>query len=70
MNEADAKKQFFMLTYLRFSGVALAMAGIAIIAKRWIEPADLVGGAVLVLGIVNVIILPPLLIRNLKRKNS
>jgi hypothetical protein len=63
MNEELAKKRFFMLTLLRFGGVILAFVGISIIAKRWIEPAEIVGGMLLALAIIDVLIVPTFLIR-------
>ncbi len=63
MNEELAKKRFFTLTLLRFGGVVLAFVGISIIAKRWIEPAEIVGGVLLALAMVDVLIVPTFLIR-------
>jgi hypothetical protein len=63
MNEELAKKRFFTLTFLRFGGVVLAFVGISIIAKRWIEPAEIVGGVLLALAMVDVLIVPTFLIR-------
>lgn len=68
MNEELAKKRFFALTALRFSGVVLAFIGISIIAKRWIEPAEIVGGVLLAVAVVDVIVLPPILIRSWRRE--
>ncbi len=66
MTEDLAKKRFFMLTILRFSGVALAFLGIAIIMKRLIEPADVIGTILLVIGALDVLVFPTLLIRRWK----
>ena len=63
MNEDLAKKRFFTLTALRFGGVMLAFVGISIMAKRWIEPAEIVGVMVLALAMVDVLIVPTILIR-------
>lgn len=63
MNEELAKKRFFTLTALRFGGVVLAFVGISIIAKRWIEPAEVIGGVLLAVAMIDVLILPTLLIR-------
>ena len=63
MSEDLAKRRFLMLAAVRFSGVVFAFLGIAIVSKRWIEPADLVGGALIVLGAVEVLLLPVVLAR-------
>jgi len=63
MNDELAKKRFFALALLRFGGVILAFTGISIIAKRWIEPAEVIGGALLVVAIVDVLFLPIILAR-------
>ena len=63
MSEDLAKRRFLMLAAVRFSGVVFAFLGIAILSKRWIEPADLVGGALIVLGAVEVLLLPVVLAR-------
>lgn len=64
MNEELAKKRFFTLTALRFGGVVLAFVGISIIAKRWIEPAEVIGGVLLAVAMIDVLILPTFLIRH------
>lgn len=63
MNEELAKKRFFILTALRFGGVILAFVGISVIAKRWIEPAEIVGGVILAVAMIDVLIVPTFLIR-------
>jgi len=63
MNEELAKKRFFTLTALRFGGVILAFVGISIIAKRWVEPAEIIGGVLLALAMIDVLIMPTILIR-------
>jgi hypothetical protein len=64
MNDPDlAKKRFFTLGLIRLTGVALAFLGIAIIAKRLIEPAEIVGGVLIALGIVDVMVVPLLLVK-------
>ncbi len=67
MTQDLARKRFFLLTMLRFGGVALAFVGISIIAKRWIEPAEIVGGLLLVVAIVDVVVVPTVLIRRWRR---
>jgi hypothetical protein len=68
MNEELAKKRFLMLTALRFGGVILAFVGISIIAKRWIEPAEIVGGVLLAVAMIDVLIVPTFLIRSWRSK--
>ncbi len=68
MTQDLARKRFFLLTMLRFGGVALAFVGISIIAKRWIEPAEIVGGLLLVVAIVDVVVAPTVLIRRWRRE--
>jgi len=68
MTQDLARKRFFLLTMLRFGGVVLAFVGISIIAKRWIEPAEIVGGLLLVVAIVDVVVVPTVLIRRWRRE--
>lgn len=68
MTQDLARKRFFLLTMLRFGGVVLAFVGISIIAKRWIEPAEIVGGLLLVVAIVDVVVAPTVLIRRWRRE--
>lgn len=63
IDEATARRRFITLAALRFGGVALAFIGISIIMKRWIEPADIIGTALMVVGAFDVIVLPVLLAR-------
>lgn len=64
MTEPDpARARFFALGLIRLAGVALAFLGISILAKRWIEPAEVVGGLFLVMGAVNVLVLPLILVK-------
>ena len=69
MTEDLAKKRFITLTILRFSGVALAFLGIAIIMKRLGEPADVIGTILLIIGAFDVLIFPTLLLRHWKSKS-
>lgn len=68
MTQDLARRRFFLLTMLRFGGVILAFVGISIIAKRWIEPAEIVGGLLLVVAIVDVVVVPTVLIRRWRRE--
>jgi hypothetical protein len=64
MSDSDlAKKRFLALGMIRLVGVALAFLGIAIIAKRLIEPAEVVGGVLIALGIVDVMVVPLMLVK-------
>jgi hypothetical protein len=63
MTEDLAKRRFFILTMVRFGGVISGFVGIAFIAKRWVEPADLIGGLLLANAFVDVLIIPAILIR-------
>jgi hypothetical protein len=67
MNEELAKKRFLMLTALRFGGVILAFVGISIIAKRWVEPAEIIGGVLLAIAMIDVLIVPTILVKNWRR---
>ena len=67
MTEDEAKKRFFALTAIRFCGLALALLGVWIVSKRSIEPAEVIGYALIVIGVFDVVVLPPLLIRRWKR---
>ena len=58
-----ARARFFALGLIRFSGVALAFTGIAILAKRWVEPAEIIGGLALVCGVIQVMVVPIILIK-------
>lgn len=61
MNDDPARNRFFTLTAIRFSGAALVALGAANIGKRWIEPADPVGTALLFAGAVAILLIPRLL---------
>lgn len=64
MTEPDpARARFFALGLIRLAGVALAFLGISVLAKRWIEPAEFVGGLFLVMGAINVLVLPSVLVK-------
>ncbi|CAM3172123.1 hypothetical protein SPAN111604_08170 [Sphingomonas antarctica] len=70
MTEDDAKKRFFFLTFLRFSGLAIAMLGVAIIAKRLVEPAEILGYTLIAVGVIDVIVVPQLLVRAWKNADK
>ncbi|CAN5241652.1 hypothetical protein BH09PSE3_BH09PSE3_13420 [soil metagenome] len=58
-----ARARFFLLGLIRLGGVAIAFLGIAIMAKRWVEPAEIVGGAFMVIGAIEVMVVPMILAR-------
>ena len=62
MSESDpAKARFFALGLIRLGGVALAFLGVAIIAKRLVEPAEIIGGVLLFIAAIDVLVVPVLL---------
>ncbi len=63
MSDRDpAAGRFLVLTLLRFSGVALALLGVAVVAGK--VPLPYVAGYVLVLaGVLDALVLPPILAR-------
>ena len=63
MTEEQAKQRFFLLAGIRLSGVVIAFFGIAVVMKRLIEPADIVGTALMAIGAFSVIVLPLVLLR-------
>ncbi len=58
-----SKRRFLALTLIRLSGVVLAFIGVSIVSKRWIEPADLIGYAFILVGAFDVMVVPLLLAR-------
>lgn len=58
-----AKGRFFIIQALRFSGVALVVLGVAVIAGKLPLP-ELVGYVLLSIGIADALIVPPLLARH------
>ena len=69
MTEDQAKQRFFLLAGIRLSGVVIAFLGIAIVMKRLIEPADIIGTAMIAIGAFEVILLPVLLMRSWRTKD-
>lgn len=62
MSDPDpARARFFALGLIRLGGVALAFLGVSIIAKRWIEPAEIIGGVLMFIAAVDVLVVPVLL---------
>jgi uncharacterized membrane protein len=67
MTDEDAKRRFFALTAIRFCGLVFALLGVWIVSKRSIEPAEVIGYGLIIIGALDVIVVPPLLIRRWKR---
>jgi hypothetical protein len=64
MTEPDpARARFFTLGLIRLGGVAIAFLGVAIIAKRLIEPAEIIGGLLLFIAAIDVLVVPLLLVK-------
>ena len=55
--------RFFALGLIHLGGVALAFLGVAIIAKRLVEPAEIIGGVLLFIAAVDVLVVPFLLVK-------
>lgn len=58
-----AKARFFLLGAVRLSGVAFALLGVAVVTKHWVEPAEIVGGLLIVVGMFDVLVFPLVLAR-------
>ena len=58
-----ARARFFALGLIRLGGVVLAFIGISIIAKRWVEPAEIIGGALLFIAAIDVLVVPLILVK-------
>lgn len=70
MTADQAKARFFMLAAVRFAGLAIALVGVTIVARKWVEPADIIGFALIIAGAVDMIVVPPLLVRAWKRADT
>lgn len=70
MSEQDpARARFIALAALRFGGVVIAFLGIAILVKRLVEPAELIGFLLMAVGAFDVLVLPALLARRWRSKS-
>ncbi len=58
-----ARTRFFTLGFVRLLGVASAFLGVAVITKRLVEPAEIIGGLLLLNGAVDVLVIPVLLVK-------
>jgi hypothetical protein len=56
-----ARARFFTLGLIRLGGVAFAFLGVAIIAKRLVEPAEVIGGILLFIAALDVLVVPVIL---------
>ena len=65
-----ARTRFFTLGLIRLLGVASAFLGVAVIAKRWVEPAEIIGGLLLLNGAVDVLVVPVLLVKRWRTPNG
>jgi hypothetical protein len=65
MNEDLAKKRFFIVQMVRLSGVAIAMIGLLTIAGKIDLPRE-AGIALFIVGLIEAMLLPTLLVRNWK----
>ena len=62
MTDPDpARARFFALGLIRLGGVALAFLGVGIIAKRLVEPAEIIGGIILFIAAIDVLVVPVIL---------
>ncbi len=68
MTDDPARNRFLAISLIRLGGVALAFLGIAIIFRRLVEPADIIGTALLAIGAFDVLVLPVLLARRWRSK--
>ncbi|WP_293881573.1 hypothetical protein [Sphingomonas sp.] len=58
-----ARPRFVILALIRLGGVLIAFLGIVVIARRWVEPAEIVGGAMILVGAIDVMVVPAILAR-------
>lgn len=64
MSDPDpARMRFAIINLLRLGGLAIALTGLVIVARRWVEPAELIGGVLVVIGIVDMVFVPAWLAR-------
>ena len=62
-----SKRRFALLGVIRLAGAAVVVFGVANIGRRWIEPADTVGSAMLLVGAVAILLVPRLIVQRWKR---
>ena len=69
MSSDPARRRFFMLQALRWSGVAMVLIGLAIARGRIALPPQ-AGYALVAIGLIDALLLPTLLIRRWKTPGS
>lgn len=62
-DDARARTRFHILNLVRLSGTLLMLGGMAVIAYRLIEPAEIVGGAIFAGGLIEALVVPKILTR-------
>ena len=63
MTHDPARGRFAILMAVRFAGVAVALLGVVNTARRVIEPADVVGTGLVVIGMAGMLVVPRILAR-------
>lgn len=61
--DRTARNRFHILNLVRLSGTLLMLGGMAVLAYRWIEPAEIVGIAIFAAGLIEALIVPKILTR-------
>ena len=51
-------RRFAIIQIVRLFGVGVALFGVAIVARRLVEPAELIGGLLIVIGAVDALLMP------------
>jgi len=68
MNEQDARTAYIIVGFMRLSGAAFAVFGLAIVNGKIVLP-QVLGPGFVVLGAIESLILPTLLIRKWKSRD-
>lgn len=63
-----ARARFAAIQIVRFAGLAIAMFGIVVIARRLVEPAEIVGGVLIAVGAFDLLVFPLILARRWRSK--
>lgn len=61
-----ARARFILLNVVRLNGAFIVALGAANIGQRWVEPADAIGTALLLVGAIEILLVPRLLARRWK----
>ena len=61
MSADPAPRRFLIINLVRLSGAVLVALGAANVGQRWVEPADAIGTALLLLGALEILVVPRLL---------